>query len=252
VSKILTYTLLAAIAVLAALAGSSLPGVWSDVKGQPVISAQDAVQLAVTFTGIDKLKSVRLPEKADEIAKVETFVDTTTPFFASEFAGRRAWCVTFDSVILEYDNLPCEKMTPEYPKEVRISIDSVTGVLLRVEMTPVGLKASDYPCIPSSEHATASLGVGNREYYLGIPGVPPALKMFEVLRSRGLLGLRAKYLSAQYVIHTCQHQDTSAAWVLQAHGIPVDTPDDFSDWRTVVSATTDLWRSMVNLPRCEE
>jgi hypothetical protein len=248
-----TLLLLASIGP-AAVAASTIAGVWSDVKGQPVKSAQDAVQLAVMYTGIDKLKSVRLPEKAEEIAKVETFVDTTTPFFASEFTGRRAWWVTFDSVILEYDSVPpeSEKLMQQYPKEVRIAVDSATGVLLRVEVIPVELTASDYPCIPSSERATASLGPGSREYYLGIPGTPPELKMFDVLRSRRILGLRAKYLSAQYFVHTCQNHDTSAAWVLEAHGIPDETNEGFTDWHTSVSASTNLWRSMMNLPRCDE
>ena len=97
----------------------------------PIESAQEAVARAFEYTGFREIKDVS-DSRADEIARLATAADSTTPYLSDTIDGLRVWEVRLDSVFLDLPGCHPDWVQKYNPKSFIALIDSATGRLLKV------------------------------------------------------------------------------------------------------------------------
>ena len=210
----------------------------------PVTTAEEAVERALIYTGLDRLEGLDLKDRG-EMACLTIARDSTTPFLSDSINGRRVWQVLFDNVVLDTESSSPEA-AQKHPKTIHILIDSASGQLYEVLVLDIDTDRSEASRAPAFIAEEQLRGITHEEY-LGFPGEPPAITLLAVFGMRWCSPLESKYMFANYVIYRSRDAEPRNVWVVHGHGFP-PFRDGVDNMRTVIDARTGEGLFSVNLP----
>jgi hypothetical protein len=138
-------------------------------------TAEAAVAMALQYTGFHKGKTFSL-KKAEDMARLVTVDDSTSPFFPDKFTGQAVWSVWFDSIAVDYEaRLP--EPAREQVRDFEVLIDPGTGQLLKV----TSLENYDHGVFTSGAWADVWENQINYEVTIGTSD-PPPVPLYEALK----------------------------------------------------------------------
>lgn len=179
-----------------------------------VTSAEEAVKLALEYTGFAELDELALGSPEKVVARA-VIGDSMTPFLSDYIDGRVAWRVDIDSVFLK---LKTANPEPEPAKHVSVYIDSLTGDLLRAKFTLPGkdsVRVQESTSEEMARHLTSF-----DEVIHGLPDRMPAVTLLEAIRLDRFYPLLAKEIVVWYVQYSRDTLEPRPVWLICMLGMP--------------------------------
>ncbi len=222
----------------------------SNISVNAINTAKDAVELALKYTGFDKSKEFKRPERASDICQIITTKDSTTAFLSDELSNRIAWQVKLQNVSLHLKgNTPDGRILG--PVDFIVIIDSLTWIPLRINSVST-VPPDREPVSAVAEAQLSSL----REKYIGLPQQYPLMTVTEALNQCKFYPALAKEIIINYVLYSKDDSQPQPAWVIYLRGLPPKSssyprPDlDYTTTNTryVFSAINKILLEHNNLP----
>ena len=198
-------TILTILTLLAISANADMLSQDSTHTGNRLTTADAAIARALAYTGFDQSPSFSR-ETTKASASLITFRDSVVPYEYDWEAGRAAWSITFEGVILNFPNE--ELRSQEYARDFDVIIDAETGQLLKV-ISPVRPEKWGVDTDPWARQ-TESWGRLNPNVHLGSLDSLIPVDLFGILSKNRAIRFRgtgtspsvAKGMIIYYVVYT--------------------------------------------------
>jgi hypothetical protein len=222
-----------------------------DVAGKMMIDTpKGAIKRALSYSGFERLEKYPIDDTASNLVKFKVGTDTSSEFARKEIYKSKLWCVRYENVILDLENIASE-VEQQYPKDFELLIDAESGSLLEVRGTASGLSRENAQRELKNEAASPFDPIG--EQYHSIPEELPKISLIRALDLCNCHPVFAKKITAVYVLYSYDHTkirqpnaDTSniliPAWVIYLDGLPPwsssENGPEYSNERVVINAMT--------------
>jgi hypothetical protein len=185
----------------------------------PVITTPDqAVELALEYTGFDRAEYKRGKDPAEMTSKVVVTEDKT-PFFHDRIVNKELWVVTFDSVYVEIPRLAPSYERNQTRKTYDIYFEPETGHLLKIESRWDGHDStlSEEPPADIAAEDMSKNGIA----YLDFVKVIPEVDFYHALQiAPECYAANAKQIIAHLVISDQGGGDPRPVWSILGRGTP--------------------------------
>ena len=190
-------------------------------NGSQIADQKTAVQTALTYLGDVDLGSADTSLLVSH-SKVLTFVDSTTPFLGEAFNGRRVWQVQiFNARLLA--GLADEEFERSYPKDIYISLDSITGRLIEIRLLNHGTDKSFAELKPTRASAEGQIGA-NGENYKKLPENIPTRTFMQALKNVRHSPHLATEIVGIFVFYESELTPAAPLWIISIYGAPAWIP----------------------------
>jgi hypothetical protein len=184
----------------------------------PIDDSDEAVSLALLYTGFDTVNNVISQIDPDRIARVITAENKYTDFTREEIDGKRAWQVKFDSVkfALKYNRPLREEDKIFKLMEVDVLLDSISGRLLEIRATNIINKEYE------KEDFIYKLPYffDNNEKFCGMPAIYPKYGFIDVLMKDNYDLISAKEIVGIFILESILGKEPEPVWVVTMLGLP--------------------------------
>ena len=190
-------------------------------NGSQIADQKTAVQTALTYLGDVDLESADTSLLVSH-SKVLTFVDSTTPFLGEAFNGRRVWQVQiFNARLLA--GLADEEFERSYPKDIYISLDSITGRLIEIRLLNHGTDKSFAELKPTRASAEGQIEASG-QLYKKLPEHPPKHTFMQAIKNVKHSPHLASEIVGIFVIFENEVTRDAPLWIISIYGAPPWTP----------------------------
>jgi hypothetical protein len=185
-----------------------------------VDSAEEAVSLAMAFTGFDKAFSLTPLERIINMAEIVVLEDTLNQFTRTVFHGKTAWKIHIPELILktEYDQPKDDKYTFK-SMNVDIYLDSLSGNLLKVIAQDESRKHQSIS-EKSKQLPYVTYKINNNEVLNELPSAFPKIDFLQILKILASDIYCAREIIGLYVIFSNGKESHIPAWSITMLGKP--------------------------------
>lgn len=239
---VLTISILLMVSI--AVVGGNVSNFLLDNDG---INQNHAIELAKEYLGIQKDTIPRMENLSEIKTELITINDTITPFISDQIDGKRAWEITFDSVVFVLARAK-EEFQRKYPKKIIVEIDSLTGQLIEIIIKDISKETPESFClIPDS----AELKMRKYEEYMGLPNIKPTFSLAHALNKVHGSPIHTHTIRANYFLYKRIGKEVKPIWDIYLYGmipIPLFDENEIENVRNVLDATTGYFMFVTNRP----
>jgi len=176
-----------------------------------VNTSEDAIYIAIKYTGFEMAKNLKAEEMA-KMTKITTISDDKTPYLHTKINNKQVWEIIFEDInICSNDN--AEK---KCFRSFKVYIDQQSGRLLKIYSIMDGYDKGKSP-LPSAERAEQQMGTS--EIYLGFPDTLPEYTFFEALSNTAHKAENAGEIIANYVVESYMGSEPRRIWAIDLRGL---------------------------------